>query len=131
MNFLTFHVNVVTSVTSKIEMKKNSTLIHFSDVISITSVTSKKIQEKGDSLELNVLVIKSANFDFTSFSFVYFQIFHVTDVTSVASKMDMKKNYALIYFLMSLVSPGKKIQKKEENLELNCLVIKSANFNFT
>ena len=122
MNFLTFHVNVVTSVTSKIEMKKNSTLIHFSDVISITSVTSKKIQEKGDSLELNVLVIKSANFDFTSFSFVYFQIFHVTGVTSVASKMEMKKKLCTYIFSDVIGVTGKKNPEKgrKPGIELSC-----------
>ena len=60
-----FHVTSVTSVTSKMEMKKNSTLIYFSDVIGVTSITGKKIQKKGDPLELNCLVSKSANFDFT------------------------------------------------------------------
>ena len=41
-----FHVIGVTSVNSKIKMKKWA-LKHFSDVIGVTSITSKKIQKKG------------------------------------------------------------------------------------
>ena len=126
--------------TPRIKLSCQQTLVSPEHLCKLSNISCHRCQQchqqknlkKGEPLEINCLVIKSLNFNFNCFC-VNFQILHVTSVTSVASKMDMKKNYALIYFLMSLVSPGpgKKNQKKEENLELTFLVIKSVNFNFT
>ena len=102
----------VTSVISKKNLKKGEPLelnclvsklwFHLNiyvnyqifHVIGVNSVTSKKNLKMGEPLEINCLVIKSLNFNFNCFC-VYFQILHVTSVTS---KMEMKKNSTLIHF---------------------------------
>ena len=79
-------------------MKKNLTLIHFSDVISVTSVTSKKIQKKGAPLGIKPSCQQVSILWFHLNNCVNFQIFHVTGVTSVTSKREIKKLGSLSFF---------------------------------
>ena len=97
VNFQISHVTGVTNVTSKRGMKKIGHSFIFL-MSSVSPVTGKKIQKKGDPLGIKLSCLPVDTFWFHLNICINFQIFHVTGVTSVTSKREIKKLGSLSFF---------------------------------